>query len=395
VRITIVNQHCVGGGQGEVTRRIAVGMARRGHTVHLVAARVAVELAREPNVRVHHVRVPPVRPAALGELWFMARSGAAIRRAGLDGTVIHAHGDVTLARHSVNTCHFVHGTFRRVTRDLRLRLSAHHVAYHALHARLERLTFRRCDGALAAVSGKVERELVELGEAPGRIRVIHHGVDVGQPPSRPAARRQILGELGLPRDSTILLFAGELTRSRKGLGTLLEAMALLDGKRNLRLVVAGQPAGATLVGEVARLGIGDRVVFCGFRRDLPTLMAGADVFVLPTRYDTFGLVILEAQAVGTPVVVSSSRYCGAAELIADGQSGLLLRDPTDPVELRDAVLRLIEDPDLRRRMGEAGEALASAFTWDRAVRSYEELYAQLDRSASGTAAARPANPAGG
>jgi glycosyltransferase involved in cell wall biosynthesis len=387
VRITLVSHDFISGeGQGEVTRRIAASMARRGHSVHVVGHRIEPGLSQQRGVTAHFVDVPRTRPAILKEVWFMLRSAAVIRREGLQGTVIHGQGDVTLVRHHVNTIHFAHGSFRRVTRQLGMRLGLHHALYHAIHARLEGVAFRRCAGSLVAVSEKVRRELGAAGYGAGRVRIIRHGVDVEPPPPRRAARDRILSEFGLPKTATIFLFAGELTRGRKGLGTLLRALALLPAASDARLIVAGHAQGSPLVGEADRLGVRDRVVFCGFRRDLPALMAGADAFVLPTRYDTFGLVVLEALAVGTPVIVSSPEYCGAAELVTEA-SGVLLGDPTDPAELRDALRRLAEDPALRRRMGEAGEAVARTFTWERAYQQYEELYAELDGSPM--AAARP------
>jgi UDP-glucose:(heptosyl)LPS alpha-1,3-glucosyltransferase len=353
-------------------------MARRGHAVHLVGIRIDRQLEREPNVKIHRIPIPRFRPTVVRDFWFMMRSGGLIRSRGLADSVIHAHGDVTLARHAVNTCHFVHGTFRAVARELGLGLSAYHSLYHASHARLERRTFRRCAGPLVAVSRKVKRELEALGEPSQRVRVIYHGVEAPRAPSRRDAREAVLREFGLSPSGTVLLFAGELTRDRKGLGTLLEAMALLGPRRDVHLLVAGYAQGSPLVRRAAELGVGDRVTFCGFRRDLPTLMAGADAFVLPTRYDTFGLVILEAQAAGTAVVVSSPDYCGAAELVVDGETGLILRDPRNPVELRDALLRLMDDAGATRRLGETGAALARAFTWDRACEEYESLYAHAE-----------------
>jgi len=316
-----------------------------------------------------------MRPTLLKDLAFMMLAARESRRSGLDDSVLHLHGDVSLARHHVNTAHFVHSAYLAMNARYSFGLNPYHVAYHRLHARLERVVFTRCSGSLVAVSGKVQHDLTtRAGVRAGAIRVIHNGTDPVAPMPRNDARRRIEEEFGFDSRAQILLFAGELQRRHKGLGTLLAALERLHSRRDLRLLVAGDPTRSPFPDEAARRGLGSNVVFCGFRRDLPALLAGVDAFVLPALYDSFPGVILEALAAGTAVVTSPPDYCGAAEVMVLGESGIWPHDPTDARELADVLARVLDDPAFRRALGDAGRAVARGLTWERMCDQYEELY---------------------
>jgi UDP-glucose:(heptosyl)LPS alpha-1,3-glucosyltransferase len=311
-------------------------------------------------------------------------SGLAIDRLGLRDSIVHLSGAVSLISHGVNTVHFCHTAFLRAAREFRMDLSPYHTAYERLHARLERRVFRRCTGPLVAVSRKVRAELGEVTLPNQRIRVIHNGAGGQSPVPRSLARQKIEREFGFEHETTVLLFAGELKRGRKGFGTALRAMELLRDEPGLRLLVAGREQGSPYRAEVARRDLGHRVVFCGFRRDLPLLLAGADVLIFPTYYDTFGMVVLEAMAAGTPVVVSAPAYCGAAELISDGKSGIVLQDPSNAEELRSRLLSLLRDREIRRSIGEAGRVAAAPVTWERMCQEYDEVYRDVQEARQAT-----------
>jgi glycosyltransferase involved in cell wall biosynthesis len=104
-------------------------------------------------------------------------------------------------------------------------------------------------------------------------------------------------------------------------------------------------------------------------------MRAADAFVLPTRYEPFGLVITEALACGTPVV--TARSAGAAELTRDGSEAILLDDPWDVAELAAALRRLAEARERWPQMAAAARAAAMPWTWDKIWRQTDELYSEL------------------
>jgi UDP-glucose:(heptosyl)LPS alpha-1,3-glucosyltransferase len=106
--------------------------------------------------------------------------------------------------------------------------------------------------------------------------------------------------------------------------------------------------------------------------DIAPYYAAADCFALPTSYDTFSLVTLEAMASGLPVIVS--RAAGISELLADGVNALLLQTPTDVVELAGCLGRLIDDHALRRELADKGRLVAEQHSWDRVSQRTLEIY---------------------
>jgi glycosyltransferase involved in cell wall biosynthesis len=220
------------------------------------------------------------------------------------------------------------------------------------------------DGAAANSKPAAER-FRELGFAPERIHLVPHSTNVepflrageGRDPGRP-------GELRL-------LATGRLI-ARKGAGHLLRAFALAVAERpriTLRIVGSG-PAEAELRRLADELGVG--VTFDGFvdQSDLPGVYAAAGAYAFPTLDDPFGIVLLEAAASGLPIVASP--YGGATlDLIEDERTGLV-RDPRDHAGFAAALVRLADDPALRRRLGEAARDVARTRTPDATAAAYAD-----------------------
>ena len=139
----------------------------------------------------------------------------------------------------------------------------------------------------------------------------------------------------------------------KGQRTLLAAIAHVDATAVLvgRDLEQGGAYERVLRAEAERLGVAKRVVFAGYRGDVPALLAGCDVFCLPSSAEGLPLVVLEAMAHGRPVVATPAG--GTAELVVDGETGILV-PPADASALADALRSLLADPERARRMGEAG-----------------------------------------
>ena len=128
---------------------------------------------------------------------------------------------------------------------------------------------------------------------------------------------------------------------------------------------------------ISSLGIRDHVWWLGVlpQGELPRYYGAADVFVLPSRYELFGIVMLEAMACGVPVV--ATRFGGPAEVIAHGETGFLV-DPTDPEELAGAIEALLSNPELRREMGRrTRRAAEERYSWTASARLHRELYRRL------------------
>jgi len=243
-------------------------------------------------------------------------------------------------------------------RALAARLSAYVAVSHALGARL---------------TG-------ELGWPPAKLEVIHNGVDPARVrrPRDPALRRELGGDGGF-----VVLAVARL-HAQKGLGDLLRAAAELP---EARFALAGEgPERARLEAEAGRLGVGDRVRFLGRRADVPELLAAADAFVLPSLYEGSPLAVLEAMAAGLPLVATA--VGGTGELVADGESGLLV-PPRDPPALARALRRLLAEPETRERLGAAArrraEAFTAAATAGRVMALYERLLGPGGRGGGGRA----------
>ena len=226
-----------------------------------------------------------------------------------------------------------------------------------------------------AVSRAVAGSWSEATSMPAhRLRVIPNGVEPA-PPVTPARRRRLRRELGLGQEATVVMAVAVLRRA-KGLDLLLAAAQRVLGKRpEVRFVVVGDgPERETLERRAVELGLGDRVLFTGFRNDVTELLAVADLLALPSREDAFPTVLLEAAAAGLPAVASD--VGGVPEIVVAGVTGLRV-PPEDPAALADALIELISRPEERGRQGRAARKRAetelSAELWlDRLTELYSE-----------------------
>jgi D-inositol-3-phosphate glycosyltransferase len=239
------------------------------------------------------------------------------------------------------------------------------------------------------VTGSVAeaRDLMRLyGASRNSICVAQPGVDLRVLHPRDTAALRTDLDLDGHR---VLLFAGRL-EPLKGAETLLGAVAKLGEDERFDDVVTlviGEDSGdgSAEGGERRRLeavagdsGLASRVRFLGAveHEDLADYYALADICVVPSRTETFGLVALEAQALGTPVVASA--VGGLTEIIEDGRTGILVAD-REPQAFALAIASLLDDAGLRERMGEAARVRAASFTWTRAVERLAAIYSRVTR----------------
>jgi UDP-glucose:(heptosyl)LPS alpha-1,3-glucosyltransferase len=238
---------------------------------------------------------------------------------------------------------------------------------------LERRVFARTP-EIVAISCAGRDEIARLYGVPAsRLSVVYNGVDLERfhPRLREAHRVAAREEAGVSREAWTLLFAGS-GFERKGLDVAIRALAAL-GDRASRLVVIGRGDTARYRQLAQEAGVADRVVWLGVRPDIERWYAAADVLVLPTRYEPFGNVHLEALASGLPVV--TSRVAGGAEVV-DARCGAAV-DPRAPQEFASAVARLRERPSAEVRA--AARAAAEPFTFARQVAELERLYQRVVR----------------
>lgn len=234
-----------------------------------------------------------------------------------------------------------------------------------------------------AVSRDIARELVEeLGWPEEKVEVVYNAVDprrldVEAPPG-------LREQLGGGDDRPLVLTPARLD-AQKGHRFLFEAIAEVP---DAIFVLAGEgPERESLEALAAQLGISERVRFLGRREDVPQLLAACDVFALPSLYEGSSLAVLEAMAVGVPVV--SSAIGGTDELIEDGESGLLV-PPGDAAALAAALRRVLGDGELRRRLAaRARERVERDLTRERMAVRVTGVYRELLGEASEEAEALP------
>ena len=248
---------------------------------------------------------------------------------------------------------------------------------------------READVLVAATPVEEEQLVQRYGASPDQIRVISPGVDTER--FHPIPQAHARANIGLCPDRRLILFVGRI-EPLKGIDSLLRAVAIVMEQRpELREglcvpIIGGDPDPARASDEMARLhelraelGMDEAVLFLGARDQdrLQYYYSAAEMVVMPSDYESFGMVALEAMACGTPVIASD--VGGLAYLVQQGRTGY--RVPArDPKALAAKILRLLTDEGLRRRIGQRAECWAEAYAWpviaDRIVALYDEVTAK-------------------
>jgi glycosyltransferase involved in cell wall biosynthesis len=240
-----------------------------------------------------------------------------------------------------------------------------------LRGTLSRWKYGACRRVIAA-SRAIAAQLEADGVPRERIRVVYEGV-----PDRVAATdgRRVLESLGVPPEAPVVGNVAALT-GHKDHGTLLEAAAIVkDRLPTARFVIVGEGELRPRLEEKTRaLGLQAHVLFTGFRHDVDRLLAAFTVFCLSSHMEGLGTSLLDAMALGRPVVATAAG--GIPEAVEDGVSGRVV-PARNPAALADALLEVLGSPDLQRQMGAAGRArFERSFTADRMVEGTLAVYAE-------------------
>lgn len=244
----------------------------------------------------------------------------------------------------------------------------------------------RANDAIICCSDHVAKYVTTVGRAPAdRIRRVYYGIDLARPIDLGAERRaEVRAELGIPDRAELVLGVGRLD-PQKGWPDLLDAMAtvVVARPRAHLLIVGGAQQGderfvASVKGRATSPDLAGRVTFAGVRTDVPVLMASCDVFAMASRWEGFGLVFAEAMAAARPVV--ATRVSAVPEVVADGESGILV-EPGDVVGLSSAIVRVLSDRPLSGRMGVAGyrrvrERFGASRMVDETIAVYRDVLAR-------------------
>ena len=409
-----------GGGMNVYVRELAAALARTGVTCDVYTRSVDADappvVRVEPGFRVHHVPAGPLTPVPKESLSahvdeFTDRV-LGLMTAGRGGSADRGDGGEPAGRweadwdepfDAIHANYWLSGVAGHALKhelDLPLVSTFHtldRVKAELVPEEVEAGMVRRradaeaaviaCSDAVLASCSVEAQQLVELYEAdPARIAIVPPGVDHAffGPGYRPQARRA----LGLPGDGTLLLTVGRI-QPLKGMDVAVRALAALRalGPRApgapYRLVVVGGPSGPhggeehdRLVRLAAHLSVADRLTLVPPQPHelLSSYYRAADVCLVPSRSESFGLVALEAAACGTPVVASA--VGGLTTLVDDGRTGFLV-EPADHEGFARCVLRIVEEPLLAERQSTASVLRARRYTWRDAAAAMRAIHDEV------------------
>lgn len=245
---------------------------------------------------------------------------------------------------------------------------------------IDRLLYRMTDRILVP-SRASKRLIMQMENIPARyLDVTYNGVDVSLFSPGASDRVEARLQLGIEGGAIVVGTVGRLSADKGGQDDLIWAVS--EARKTypqLRLLVVGdgplRPRLEKMAGELCKDA--GTAIFAGVRADVARMLSAMDIFVLPSLKEALPIAVLEAMAMGVPVV--ATRVGGVPEVVLDGTTGLLV-PPGDRAALRDALLRLAGDACLRGRLGRAGQARVHAeFTVDKMVEHVEQLYERLTR----------------
>lgn len=317
-------------------------LERRGHRVFIWLAEDS-RMLRHPLVASMNVQIFP-EPFRF-DLFFCRKAAKFMQKNAVD--VIHLHRSRDLASFSL-----IKWPPKVLTLQIESRLPKKDPYHCFVYSRMDRLltiTERMKGFALKA-----------LPVNPYKVFALHYGIDAlsfhANAPDRNASRQA----WSLPDDAILIGLVGRLEES-KGQDVLLRAFAdIYRAFPQTYLLFSGEPPpekqgyDLTLKALAEDLGIYDRVIFAGFQQDIASVYAALDVCVLASKEEAFGLVLLEAMALGVPIIATAAG--GVPEIIMDGVNGLLM-PPGDVRALSEALVHLIRGEDLRKNIGANGRRI--------------------------------------
>ncbi|GAC1393774.1 MAG: glycosyltransferase [Ktedonobacteraceae bacterium] len=373
------------GGMNVYIRELATELGRRGDTIDIFTRQTnnhtpyIVQLA--PNVRVIHINAGPQEPVHKNSLWPYIPSFAA---------QVAAFANMESRRYNVLHSHYwlsgVAGTQLARRWDI-----PHVIMFHTL-ARLKQLAnpneqepqqrlnmeqrlMQSVDCVIAATTDERTQMMRYCGATAGHIQVIPCGVDLAL--FVPHDRRQARAQFGLDPQQPVLLFAGRLDPF-KGPDILLQSAAMMEEEAQIVMV------GGALTGDkdlqnlrvlALELGIDNRVQFLGAQPQqvLPLLYSAADVTVVPSYHESFGLVAVESLACGTPVV--ATRAGGLTTVVHNDENGYLV--PRCPGFFAERLDTILCNPDIKARMRVAARRSILQFSWQSVASQMHDVYADL------------------
>lgn len=351
------------GGMDRANYALADYLARQGFSVHLVAYRVAESLLNYGNVCFHSI--PKVGQSDfLSEPFFRRIAYAHAKRLAASGARVLVNGG-NCQWTGTNWVHYLHAAYQPENRAGWLQSIKGTLSHHYF-----RHTERRsllASQLIIANSERTRQDILRVFPlSSDRIQVIYYGIDPTLfYPVSVAEQTTLRHQLKLPLQKKLVMFIGALGDRRKGFDTLFSVWQQLcqDPTWDGDLMVIG--SGAELPRwqqKTQDAGLGDRIHFLGFRRDVPELLRAGDCLVAPTRYEAYGLGVHEALCCGLPALVSAT--AGVAEHYSPSLQDLLLSDPNNIEDLEKTLRQWRRSPDHYRNQTLMLSDQLRQHTWD-------------------------------
>lgn len=362
----IVHDYHRTGGHSRYVAELATRFAP-DHDVHVFANRIQPD----KNAGIHFHRVPAWRATSLSTVLSFALPATVMPR-GFD--IVHGQGFCCWGA-NILTTHMCSRAWDLACRQMEGRLSVYHSLFNNLTSWLEHGIYKHTKRArVIAISKMVAGDVQRHYSCTLPTDVIYHGVDLAafSPESRGIYRDKLRERLAVG-DEFVFLYAGDLRKGAR------QCIAALRGVPDGRLVFVSRSPVADYRRLAEDMGVAERVRFEGPTDQIQAYYAASDCFLLPTPYDTFAMVALEAMASGLPVIVS--RTAGASELVVEGETGFVLPDARDSDRLGELMRTLAINPERAQRMGREGRRVAESHSWDAVSRRTMEVYRALLGSA--------------
>jgi glycosyltransferase involved in cell wall biosynthesis len=258
-------------------------------------------------------------------------------------------------------------------------VSRHHMDDGALtgtrfHVMLDKWTNEAADMVIVPSSATCKYMIETEGQAGENIRVVPYGFDFDLLAATNEDRIRIRAEFGF-EDDFVIGCVGRFFKN-KGHRYLFKAVkGIVEEFPKTKILLLGDGDRNHIELDIAELGIGENIVFAGFRTDVPACMKAMDLLVHPSLSESFGQVVVEAMCVETPVVVTSAG--GLPEIVEDGLTGLVV-EPKNSIALRDAIKRLLQDSGFRIRLGQAGnKSVREKFSLKQFIDRQWDCYSEL------------------
>jgi glycosyltransferase involved in cell wall biosynthesis len=370
------------GGPVKVAYEISKELVKKGHgvTVYTTDAYDAHSRFKYDNnpmwmngIEVYHFKNVSNKLAHRENLATAPRMALALNRNIKDFDIVHLHEYRSFQailvhyyakKHEIHYVLQAHGALPGIIEKQRLK---------KLYDRVWGYMILRDASEVIALTKTEAKQYKKMDVDEDKIEIVPNGINLSEYENLPE-KGEFRRKYSISDDEKIILYLGRIHKI-KGIDLLVKAFAdLIEGLDDVRLVLVGHDDGflSTLKRQIEDLKIGDRILFTGslYGRDKLEAYVDADVYVLPSVYEIFGITLLEACACGTSVIVTDR--CGIADFV-DGKVGYVVE--YDKNQLRDAIFKILSDEGLRRRFGEEGKRLVEErFNWNRIAEKVENVY---------------------